>query len=481
MAKKLGIPYYSLLLVSMAVLLLGSSKVYAHSDSLRILSDTSYFRSGEDDWNLLESVSRKQAANALFLLERGADPDASGAGRMTALMQAAQDGDSLMPKILVLNGANLELTDRDETTALMVAVLNQHFDVVYFLLGKGANPDHQDKYGGSALIYAAGLNNYAIADLLLFFGASDTLKDKNGNDAIMTAVSMGNLACTDVLLQNEIRPDPRDKKLNTPLMVAAQFGDLEMIRLLLEYNAGLEYVNSSNYTALAHAIQTGETSAARILVDSGANVNHLIKKNQNLYDLADQQRNMEIKKLLKTKGASPTPKPDFSEIGLGLGNSFNSSEYILQGRIWLQDRKFGYFAETGYDVRVILKKVQVDINDTLIHQYRENRSAWTLGAGKYFTLHTDQSGTDYGFYAALYGMLSFPKYRGISERPPASYNLMPSAGFFLRGSWAGMKVGVERYTFGTLLEDPWKFNLTLFISFRNKSNAFQYKEIRYEQ
>ncbi len=465
----------------MAALLLGSSKVYAlSSDSLRILSDTSYFRSGEDDWNLLESVSQKQTGNVLFLLERGADPDASGAGRMTALMQAAQDGDSLMPKILVLNGANLELTDREETTALMVAVLNQHFDVVYFLLEKGANPNHQDKYGGSALIYAAGLNNYAIADLLLFFGASDTLKDKKGNDAIMTAVSMGNLACTDVLLQNGVRPDSRDKKLNTPLMVAAQFGDLEMIRLLLEYNAGLEYVNNSNYTALAHAIQTGETSAARILVDSGANVNHLIKKNQNLYDLADQQRNSEIQGLLKSKGASPTPHPDFSEFGLGLGNSFNSSEYILQGRIWLQDRKFGYFAETGYDVRVIIQKVQVEINDTLIHQYRENRSAWTLGAGKYFTLHTDQSGLDYGFYAALYGMLSFPKHKGFSEGPPASYNLMPSAGFFLKGSWAGMKAGVERYTFGTLLEGPWKINITLFMSFRKKSNAFQYKEIRYE-
>ena len=94
---------------------------------------------------------------------------------------------------------------------------------------------------------------------------------------------------------------------------------------------------------------------------------------------------------------------------------------------------------------------------------------------------TDPNGTDYGFYAALYGMLSFPSYRGISERPPPSYDLMPAAGFFIRGSWAGLKAGAERYTFGTLLEEPWKINITLFFNIPLKSRSYKYKEIRYEK
>ncbi len=122
---------------------------------------------------------------------------------MTALMHAAESGDSLLTKILVLNGADMELRDREETTALHSwQALNQQFEAAYLLLKKGANPNHQDSYGGSALIYAAGLNDYPMADLLLFFGASDTLKDKKGNDAMMTAVSLGHLECADVLLQN---------------------------------------------------------------------------------------------------------------------------------------------------------------------------------------------------------------------------------------------------------------------------------------
>lgn len=477
MAERNRITY---LLIALAFLFQQNAELHAQADSLHVLTDTSYFKNGQDDWNLVESVLRSQPANALFLLERGANPDAAAEGGMTALMYAAEKGDTLLLKILVLNGANTELTRVEETTPLMVAVLNQHFDAAHILLRKGANPDHRDHYGVSSLIYAAALNSYSLADLLLFYGATDSLKDHNGNDAIMTAVCMGNLECADVLLQNGVEPDSRDKKMNTPLMIAAQQGNTEMIKLLLEYQAGKEFTDKNNYTPLAHAIRTGETNAAKILIDSGANIHHLISKKQNLYDLAKKQREEEISKLLKKKGASPIPTPDFSEFGIGWGNSFMKDEHMMQGRIWWQDQKFGYFAETGYDVRTTLQTRQVEISDTLIHQYRESRSAWTTGMGRYFTLETDPSGMDYGFYAGIYGMFSFPRYRGIADNPPAEFNLIPSAGFFMRGQMAGMKAGVERYTFGTLYETKWKINITLFARIPYNNSSYAYKEIRYE-
>ncbi|MCP4312550.1 MAG: hypothetical protein GY790_14910 [Bacteroidetes bacterium] len=479
MNRKIRIEYIPALLTSLALLLAGNSNLKAQSDSLDILTDTSYFRIGQDDWNLVESVKRNQPASVLFLLERGADPDAAAEGGITALMYAAEMGDTLLVKLLVLNGADTELTLVEETTPLMVAVLNQHFGASHILLKKGANPDHCDQYGGTPLIYAAALNDYSMADLLLFFNASDSLKDRAGNDAMMTAVCMEHLECADVMLQTGIRPDSRDIKLNTPLMVAAQHGNMEMIKLLLEYGAGMELVNSSNYTPLAHAVMTGETKAARVLVDSGANIHHVIRKNQNLYDLSIRQKEDDIRKLLKAKGATPSPSPDFSEFGVGWGNSFGSQEYMMQGRIWWQDRKFGFFAETGYDIRTVIQTRQVEINDTLIHQYSEKRSAWTSGAGKYFTLVRDPNGLEYGIYAGIYGMLSFPGYKGIAQRPPAEFNLVPSAGLFLRGQWAGLKTGVERYTFGTLYENRWKINITIYVRIPYKNSAYEYKEISY--
>ena len=464
----------------LTLILLGFvSLLSAQDPDLAAIQDTSYFKPGEDDWNLVESVIQGNHANVLLLLKRGADPDAKAEGGMTALMFAAESGDLTMVKLLVLNGASLELAPVEETTPLLVAVLNQHFEVAQFLLEKGANPDHQDQYEGSPLLYAAALNNYQIADLLLFFGASDTITDRDGNTPLMTAVFFGNLETADVLLQNGLVPDAADGDLNTPLMIAAQQGNNEMVNLLLEYGAGLETVNKKNDTPLAHAIWYGQDTTARILVDSGANIHHQIAPNRNLYDLAVQQKQKQIVKMLREKGAGPVPKPDFSAIDLGYGNSYRNNEHLMQVRVSWVDQKFGFYGTTGFDFRPVYRKVQVEESNSVIFQYRESRWTWAHGAGRYFRLLQDHAGMEYGVYGELYGLLSFGKYRGIDDRPPARYSLVPAAGIYMSGRIAGIRAGAERYQFGTLQEGAWKMNITLFVRISYRTINHVYKDIQY--
>jgi hypothetical protein len=151
---------------------------------------------------------------------------------------------------------------------------------------------------------------------------------------------------------------------------------------------------------------------------------------------------------------------------------------LMQVRVSWVDRKFGFFAETGIDFRPIYRKVQVEEGGSLIYQYREIRWIWAHGVGKYFQLLQDNSGMNYGVYGAVYGFLSFPRYRGIQETS-SEYNLVPSAGVYLSGKIAGIKAGVERYHFGTLHENPWKMNITLFIRISYQSSVHVYKDIRY--
>lgn len=467
------------LVLSLMLAFLSGAISRAQSPDLTVPEDTSYFKEGDDSWNLVESVIQNHPANVFMLLKRGADPNSRADGGMTALMFATEMGDSLLVRLLVLNGADLELTYVEGTTPLLVAVLNQHFELTHFLLQKGANPNHRDDVKGSALIYAAAINDYQIADLLLYYGASDTLTDREGNSPLMTAVFFGNLETADVLLQNGLNPDVPDKEKNSPLMIAAQYGNKEMIRLLLEYEAGLEKVNKNNYTPLAHAIGFKQDSAAILLIDSGANVNHLITTKQNLCDLALKQNQKLILGKLKEKGGEPTKRLDFSEFQLAWGNSFRNNEHMMQVRLSWVDNKFGYFAETGIDFRPTLRKVQVQIEENLIHQYRESRWAWTHGGGKNFKLLTDKSNIEYGLYAGIYGMLSMPDYRGTSDHPKSNYSLALSGGAYLKGRYAGIKAGPERYTFGTLLEEPWKFNITLFARIVYKKGAHVYKDIQY--
>lgn len=455
--------------------LTGSAQYSRLSDPI----DTSYFKAGDDDWNLVESIFRGNPANVFFLLRRGANPDSRAEGGMTALMYAVERGDSLLVQLLVLNGADLELTYVEGTTPLLVSVLNQHFGISHYLLQKGADPDHQDDVKGSPLLYAAAINDYRIADLLLFYGASDSIRDKDGNTALMTAVYFGNLETADVLLQNKLKVDSPDKELNTPLMVAAQQGSTEMVKLLLEYGAGLEKVNKKNYTPLAHAIRYKQDSAALLLIDSGANANHMINPKKNIYDLALQENQKSVVKKLKEKGGKPTSGPNFSELQLGWGNSFRSNEHMMQIRLSLVDDKYGFFAETGFDFRPTLRKVQVRKEEDLIHQYRESRWTWTHGGGKNFKLFQDHSNMEYGLYGGVYGMLSMPDYKGVSDYPKVHYSLILSGGVYIQGRYAGIKAGPEVYSFGTLLEKPWKINITIFVKYKYKSSEHVYKDIQY--
>ena len=151
-----------------------------------------------------------------------------------------------------------------------------------------------------------------------------------------------------------------------------------------------------------------------------------------------------------------------SEVMVGFGNSFLNQEHLLQFRVAYVYRRFGLFAESGFDFRLQPRKVLVSINDNVVDQYREYRWIWPLGVGKNFVLSTNEKGFETGAYLGIYGLISFPGRLGFEENQ-TEFDISASGGLYLKAKWAGLKSGIDWYRFGYVDEGSLKINITLYI------------------
>jgi len=464
----------------MAVILLAiPALVRAQEDTLSTVIDTSYFKTGNDEWNLIESAVKNDAANVRLLLNRGADPNTVSSIGNTALMYAAEKGNMEIMRMLVEAGADVNTQGFNGENPLFLAIFSNDFQAAKYLLEQGANPNIKDDFGVTPLIYAAATDQYQSADLLMFYDADDKLTDAEGNDPLLAAVTFEHLPTSDVLLQNGLDPDTQDKQGNTPLIVATQHGTYEIMDLLLEYDADPNIANNKAYTPLAYAITYGDLKAARMLIKNGADVDHEVEKGRNMAELARINGSDSIIRLISEEGGKIPPGPVFSEVQFIFGNSFNTTDYLMSFRGALTDSKYGFYAETGIDYRPVLLKIRTEVNDTLF-QFRERRIGWSHGVGKYFKLHETKNGRTISAYTSVTGLLSFPKYAGSAKDPGAVYSLIPSAGIALKGQYLGIRAGADWYNFRNTLDKGLKFNLSVFFRIAYPEVHYDRKEITWE-
>ena len=105
-------------------------------------------------------------------------------------------------KLLLENGAQVDLTDNDGDSALMLASKAGHSEVVKLLLANNAQVDLTDNDGDSALIYASQEGHSEVVKLLLANNAQVDLKDNDGDSALMCASQEGHSEVVTLLLEN---------------------------------------------------------------------------------------------------------------------------------------------------------------------------------------------------------------------------------------------------------------------------------------
>jgi ankyrin repeat protein len=260
----------------------------------------------ERDGQLLSAAHDGDVAAVQKLLEEGADADARNVqdGR-TALILAAEAGQTGAAAALIAKGANLEIKDNFGNTALIRSAKNGQASTVKLLLDKGANPETSDAGGETALMAASGAYQASVdgAELVLQKKVKTEATDAAGQTALMYAASAGNARTARLLLDHGANIEVKGNDGNTALIDAAldtKTGDTgATVRALLEAGAKIEVRNGTGQTPLIAAAWSGNIDCVALLLERGADRNAKDREGKTARDYARANNRLEVVRLLE--------------------------------------------------------------------------------------------------------------------------------------------------------------------------------------
>jgi excisionase family DNA binding protein len=186
---------------------------------------------------LLNAAREGDHQKIRLLVGEGADVNVEGGNDWTPLMTAALDGDVETVKALFGGQVNGDAQCDKGWTALMTATVEGHMDVVRELIAQGVQVDARNNRGWTALRFAVSMDEPEILRLLLDAGADANICDEEGETALMQAARENLPECLQMLLDAGAYAQARDMNGQTALMIARSYGHTGIIKLLKEAEA----------------------------------------------------------------------------------------------------------------------------------------------------------------------------------------------------------------------------------------------------
>jgi uncharacterized protein len=125
----------------------------------------------------------------------------------TQLFIAAENNDIQKAKLLIQNGANVNISNESGTTPLIQVSDYKNQDFATMLLENGANVNIQNTSGCTALWYAAQKGLITTVHNLLDYGADPNIPNNSGNTPIGISASQGLYKTTELLLNYSANPN----------------------------------------------------------------------------------------------------------------------------------------------------------------------------------------------------------------------------------------------------------------------------------
>lgn len=206
------------------------------------------------------------------MLDRLVNIDQRNQNGLTALLQAALDGNLDTVRELLLFGAAKEAVDDLRRTALHLAAKQGHTEVVNILLASGAILEAVTTWGFTPLHLAVSSGSVETIKTLLAGGAHIEAKDQGGYTALHSAAQDGHADIAETLLASGAELEAITEGGSTPLHLATADGHTKIIKILLARGAKLESVTEGGFTPLHLAASNGLTEAVKTLLAGGAHL-----------------------------------------------------------------------------------------------------------------------------------------------------------------------------------------------------------------
>jgi len=205
---------------------------------------------------------------------------------------AAKNGHLEIVRLLIKNGADVNIVNKEKETALHLAAKNGHLEIVGLLIEKllieKGKVDTLNNNYITALHLAAKNGHLEIVKLLIENGADVNVIGLYVNTAIYSALERGHLEIVKLLIDNGANVNALNTKVGNPhphetvLNLAVRQKNPEIVSLLLN---SADVINKN--TSLHLAAENGHLEIIRLLIDNGADVNSLNTSNKRAITLSN--------------------------------------------------------------------------------------------------------------------------------------------------------------------------------------------------
>ena len=159
-------------------------------------------------------------------------------------------------KLLLENGADVNIQDDNRNTPLIVASRNQHLEIVKYLVDNGANKYVNDK----ELIKVSMYGELEKVKELIENGVDVNIQDNDGETALMTASTRGHLDIVKYLVKQGANINLKDNDGNTAYLNALDNMHIEIAKCLVQQGTDISYYkqpttkqNKLTYSGIVHA------------------------------------------------------------------------------------------------------------------------------------------------------------------------------------------------------------------------------------